>query len=221
MSRWRRRWPNWVREDLTAATAALGSAPRALDNYASYDCRGRNRVAGARISEHGLANAIDIRGVNLQNGKFAEFTDRKLDREFRETIRKIRLRALHDGAGSGFRRPSRNPYPSRPCRAQERLQDLPMAGARSAERSSAAQAASGGSAVKQRDHMTRPREPSLHRVAIVRKHETRSPRRPDPGRAVARRADHAPLAAARRRRDCGAVGRRPCRPIPARKRRPP
>jgi hypothetical protein len=78
----------WVREDLTAATASLGSAPRALDNYASYDCRGRNRLAGARISEHGLANAIDIRGVNLQNGKFAEFTDRRLDRGFRETIRK-------------------------------------------------------------------------------------------------------------------------------------
>lgn len=78
----------WVREDLTAATAALGSTPRALDNYASYDCRGRNRVPGARMSEHGLANAIDIRGVNLQNGKFAEFTDRKLDRGFRETIRK-------------------------------------------------------------------------------------------------------------------------------------
>ena len=86
--RWRKHSRYWVREDLTAATAALGSTPRALDNYASYDCRGRNRVAGARMSEHGLANAIDIRGVNLQNGKFAEFTDRKLDREFRETIRK-------------------------------------------------------------------------------------------------------------------------------------
>lgn len=78
----------WVREELTPATAMLGSTPRSLDNYASYDCRGRNRVLGARISEHGLANAIDIRGVNLQNGKFAEFTDRSLDRAFRETIRK-------------------------------------------------------------------------------------------------------------------------------------
>ena len=67
----------------------LGSPPRALDNYASYDCRGRNRVAGARISEHGLANAIDIRGVHLANGRFAEFTDRKLDREFREAVRKM------------------------------------------------------------------------------------------------------------------------------------
>jgi hypothetical protein len=78
----------WVREDLTATTAQLGSPPRALDNYASYDCRGRNRVAGARISEHGLANAIDIRGVHLANGRFAEFTDRKLGREFREAVRK-------------------------------------------------------------------------------------------------------------------------------------
>lgn len=79
---------NWVREDLTATTAQLGAAPRMLDNYASYDCRGRNRVAGARISQHGLANAIDVRGVHLANGRFASFTDRKLDRAFREAVRK-------------------------------------------------------------------------------------------------------------------------------------
>jgi hypothetical protein len=78
----------WVREDLTANVSQFGSAPRALDNYASYDCRGRNRVAGARISEHGLANAIDVRGVHLANGRFVEFTDRKLAREFREAVRK-------------------------------------------------------------------------------------------------------------------------------------
>jgi hypothetical protein len=78
----------WVREDLTASTAQLGSPPQTLDNYASYDCRGRNRVAGARISQHGLANAIDIRGVRLSDGRFASFTDRKLGREFREAVRK-------------------------------------------------------------------------------------------------------------------------------------
>ncbi len=78
----------WVREDLTATTAQLGSAPQTLDNYASYDCRGRNRVAGARISQHGLANAIDIRGVRLLDGRFASFTDRKFDRGFREAVRK-------------------------------------------------------------------------------------------------------------------------------------
>jgi hypothetical protein len=78
----------WVREDLTASVAAFGSAIRNLDNYASYDCRGRNRIAGAKISEHGMANAIDIRGIHLANGKFAGFTDRNFARDFRETVRK-------------------------------------------------------------------------------------------------------------------------------------
>ena len=78
----------WIREDLTASVAALGSAIRNLDNYASYDCRGRNRVAGAKISEHGMANAIDIRGIHLANGTFAGFTDRNFARNFRETVRK-------------------------------------------------------------------------------------------------------------------------------------
>ena len=78
----------WIREDLTASVAALGSAIRSLDNYASYDCSGRNRVAGAKISEHGMANAIDIRGIHLANGTFAGFTDRNFARDFRETIRK-------------------------------------------------------------------------------------------------------------------------------------
>ena len=78
----------WMREDVTAAVATLGSTPRVLDNYASYDCRGRNRIAGAKISEHGLANAIDIRGLSLANGKFVGLTDRNVAREFRETIRK-------------------------------------------------------------------------------------------------------------------------------------
>ena len=79
---------NWVREDVVAATAALGTTLRALDNYASYDCRGRNRAAGARMSEHGLANAIDIRGMAMTNGSFAGFTERTFSKDFREAIRK-------------------------------------------------------------------------------------------------------------------------------------
>lgn len=79
---------HWVRDDVTAAVAGLGAAVRSLDNYASFDCRGRNRVAGAKISEHGIANAIDIRGVALSNGKFAGLTDRTLSKDFRETVKR-------------------------------------------------------------------------------------------------------------------------------------
>lgn len=37
--------------------------------FASYACRGRNNKKGARISEHGRGNAIDIGGLVLANGK--------------------------------------------------------------------------------------------------------------------------------------------------------
>lgn len=79
---------HWVREDVAAAVAGLGATVRALDNYASFNCRGRNRIAGAKISEHGMANAIDIRGFALANGKFAGLTDRNFPKTFRESIRK-------------------------------------------------------------------------------------------------------------------------------------
>jgi len=79
---------HWVREDVVAAVSGMGTAVRALDNYASFDCRGRNRIAGAKISEHGAANAIDIRGIALANGKFAGLTDRTIPKDFRETIKK-------------------------------------------------------------------------------------------------------------------------------------
>ena len=83
---------HWVRDDVTPAFAkaggSAGPAVRALDNYASYDCRGRNNVATARTSEHGFANALDVRGVRLADGKFVQFTDRTIARDVREGLRK-------------------------------------------------------------------------------------------------------------------------------------
>src|SRR5271165_749683 len=52
---------NWVRDDLTARATVLGSNLAVIENFDSYECRGRNRIPGAQISEHGHANALDIR----------------------------------------------------------------------------------------------------------------------------------------------------------------
>jgi hypothetical protein len=79
---------HWVREDVSSAVTALGAALRAIDNYDSYQCRGRNRVFGAKTSEHGLANALDVRGLRLANGDFADLTDRSLMKDFRENVRR-------------------------------------------------------------------------------------------------------------------------------------
>jgi hypothetical protein len=78
---------HWVREDVAMAAQKLGSPLRGLDNYDSYECRGRNRVRGATISEHGRANALDVRGIKLANGQVAGLTDVNVDKAWREGMK--------------------------------------------------------------------------------------------------------------------------------------
>jgi hypothetical protein len=77
----------WVREDVGPAVLALGAPLRGLDDYDSYECRGRNRVRGAMLSEHGRANAIDVRGFRLANGKEIGLTDITAPKAWRDGIR--------------------------------------------------------------------------------------------------------------------------------------
>ena len=76
----------WIRNDIAPLAAKLGSQISDLDNFDSYECRGRNRVAGAMLSEHGRANALDVRGFKLANGRMLSLTDRNLARETRESV---------------------------------------------------------------------------------------------------------------------------------------
>ena len=76
----------WVRGDLAGLAVSQGSSLAELDNFDSYDCRGRNRVAGAKLSEHGKANALDVRGFRLANGQAVSLTERGVDRGLRETV---------------------------------------------------------------------------------------------------------------------------------------
>jgi hypothetical protein len=79
---------HWVRADVVPAVRSLGGALKSIDNYAAYDCRGRNRIVGARLSEHGSANALDIRSFKLANGTVVELTDPAVAKDFRERLRK-------------------------------------------------------------------------------------------------------------------------------------
>jgi hypothetical protein len=77
----------WLREDVAPATAKLGAPPRELENMGSYECRGRNRVSGATLSEHGRANALDVRGFRLANKVEVVLADPKVPKAFRDAIR--------------------------------------------------------------------------------------------------------------------------------------
>ncbi|WP_243403716.1 extensin family protein [Shimia abyssi] len=58
----------WVDKGLEPAVGRYGGGVAELKVVASYACRTRNNRPGAKISEHGKGNAIDIAAVHLKNG---------------------------------------------------------------------------------------------------------------------------------------------------------
>lgn len=77
---------DWIRTDIAPLTQRLGSEITTLDNYDSYECRGFNRIPGAHLSEHGRANALDVRAFKLADGRSIALTDRTVPRETREAV---------------------------------------------------------------------------------------------------------------------------------------
>lgn len=59
----------WLREGVDPAIASLGAPLDKVMVAASQQCRPRNRVPGAKISEHGRGNAMDTRGYVLKDGR--------------------------------------------------------------------------------------------------------------------------------------------------------
>jgi hypothetical protein len=78
----------WVRDDTTPLLAAIGGVLKSLETYDDFSCRGRNRKLFGKVSEHGKANAIDLKGFTLQDGRYVHLTDMKADKPLREGARK-------------------------------------------------------------------------------------------------------------------------------------
>ena len=77
----------WLRSDLALAAAELDAPPVAITTLASYDCRGRNGIAGAKLSEHARGNALDIGAIKLANGAAVDLTNRAASKLFRQSVR--------------------------------------------------------------------------------------------------------------------------------------
>ena len=76
----------WIRSDIAPLAERLGSTVSDLDNFDSFECRGRNRVVGAQLSEHGRANALDVRAFKFADGSLISLTDRTVPRGLRESV---------------------------------------------------------------------------------------------------------------------------------------
>ena len=77
----------WVRDEASDRVAARGDALRSVDTYGSYECRGRNWVADAKLSEHGKRNAIDLRALVLADGRHVTLTDETVSKTLRDDLR--------------------------------------------------------------------------------------------------------------------------------------
>ena len=91
----------WVRNDLGPAMAELESPLASLTTHGSYECRGRNNAASAKISEHGRGNALDLGPVRLANGSVADLSKKSTPRLFRQRVRDAACRRFTTVLGPG------------------------------------------------------------------------------------------------------------------------
>jgi hypothetical protein len=88
------RFTLWVRDAVQpAARGAFGVGVAKIESFGTYSCRPLNNQAGARLSEHGHANAVDVAAFVLKDGRrisvLADWTGGD------EAARRF-LRAVHD-----------------------------------------------------------------------------------------------------------------------------
>lgn len=84
----------WLREDVAPRLTALASELHSVENYDDFECRSRNRVIGAKPSNHGNGIAVDVSSFTLADGRRIELTDVTADKPLRQ--------ALHDSACARF-----------------------------------------------------------------------------------------------------------------------
>ncbi len=78
---------SWLRDEAAPRVLKEGSALQRVSVADDFNCRGRNRVVGARLSEHGKGNAVDIRAFTLANNKVIDLTDMHAPQNLREDMK--------------------------------------------------------------------------------------------------------------------------------------
>jgi hypothetical protein len=91
----------WILDDVAPAISASGTALRNIETLASFDCRPRNGIAGAPVSEHGRANALDVRAFGVTGGAVVELTSASTAKPLREKLRESACARFDTVLGNG------------------------------------------------------------------------------------------------------------------------
>ena len=76
----------WVRADIVPVLSPSEAHLVRLQVSTAYECRPRNRVESAPMSEHGTGNAVDVRALVFADGKTVVLTDAAADKALRSAL---------------------------------------------------------------------------------------------------------------------------------------
>ena len=91
----------WVANDVAPAIAVVNTSLRSIETLDSFDCRPRNSIPGEQLSEHGRANALDVRSFKLTNGAVIELTNANISKSLRERLRDSACERFSTVLGNG------------------------------------------------------------------------------------------------------------------------
>jgi hypothetical protein len=91
----------WIREDVASTLSTEGLSLRGIETFDSFSCRTFNSISGARISEHGHANALDVGGLKLADGTIIGLTDAGVSKLLRKKLRDTACERFSTVLGNG------------------------------------------------------------------------------------------------------------------------
>jgi hypothetical protein len=91
----------WVAGDVAPAIAVLGTSLQRVEALGSFECRPRNSIPGEQLSEHGRANAMDLRSFKLANGAVIELNSASVAKSLRQRLRDSACERFSTVLGNG------------------------------------------------------------------------------------------------------------------------
>ena len=92
---------HWIRDDVAPTLDALGKSLRGVETLELFGCRTFNGISGAKLSEHGHANALDVRSLKLADGTLIELTNATVSKQLREQLRQTACTRFSTVLGNG------------------------------------------------------------------------------------------------------------------------
>ena len=92
---------HWIRDDVAPTLDALDMSLRGVETLESFGCRSFNGISGAKLSEHGHANALDVRSLKVANGTVIELSNAMVSKPLREQLRQTACTRFSTVLGNG------------------------------------------------------------------------------------------------------------------------